>query len=332
MLLHPRSKGYLTLKSKNPFHHPLFYPNFFSDERDLDTMVDGIREAIRITSHEVFKSMGVKLYKANVPGCEKFIFNTDSYWKCYIKHLSATLHHQVGTCKMGSVDDPTTVVNAKALVHGIANLRVADVGIIPEAPSGHTAAYSFMIGEKVADMIKADWNKKFADPEAGRNKRLKRSFDWQKIEPTATESVDKIRNHTKAQTFLEKEKFWNAFYMGSTTEEPLKIGDAGIILWGSTNANDGLLENITETIANIQNSATSVGVYEPKLSESIRDVSTEPAIERIMNTVPYANEDLIKTVHLKDDEQYGRGTAKPKLISLKLSQINSTEYGTDDLD
>lgn len=99
LLLHPRSKGYLKLKSQNPFHHPLLYPNFFSDQRDIDTLLQGIRETIKIVEQMPFQVLGVKLYNATVPGCENTRFNTDEYWRCYIKHLSATLHHQIGKQK-----------------------------------------------------------------------------------------------------------------------------------------------------------------------------------------------------------------------------------------
>lgn len=177
MLLHPRSSGYLKLKSTNPFHHPLFYPNFFADSRDLDTLVDGIRQAIRLTEQEPFRQLGAELYEANVPGCESHEFNSNGYWKCYAMHLSATLHHQVGTCKMGPSSDATSVVSPKALVHGLENLRVVDVGIIPLPPSGHTTAFSYMIGERIADLIKSDWNVSNIDEIL---ERPKRHFDWQK--------------------------------------------------------------------------------------------------------------------------------------------------------
>lgn len=95
LLLHPRSKGYLKLKNRNPFHHPFLYPNFFSDPRDIDTLLEGIRETIKITQQPEFVELGVRLYNVTVPGCEETVFNTDEYWRCYIRHLSATLHHQV---------------------------------------------------------------------------------------------------------------------------------------------------------------------------------------------------------------------------------------------
>lgn len=95
MLLHPRSKGYLRLKSRSPFHHPLMYPNFFADSRDIDTLLEGIREIIKIAQQPEFQELGVELYNVTFPGCETTEFNSDEYWRCYIRHMSATLHHQV---------------------------------------------------------------------------------------------------------------------------------------------------------------------------------------------------------------------------------------------
>ena len=50
---------------------------------------------------------------------------------------------------------PKTVVDDKLQVHGIEGLRVADASIFPTMPSGNTNAPSIMVGEKMADILKA---------------------------------------------------------------------------------------------------------------------------------------------------------------------------------
>lgn len=249
LLLHPRSKGFLKLKSRNPFHHPLFYPNFFNDTRDIDVLLEGIREALRIVGQQPFEQLGIKVYNATIPGCETESFDSDDYWRCYIRHLSATLHHQIGTCKMGPKTDKTSVVDSDARVHDIKNLRVADISIIPEAPSGHTAAFSFMIGEKIADMIRSEWklNDSPAIQNLVRNRRL--SVDWlyqdpeHTTEPRTTSKKPAFRFTTKQTTtampmstvHLEVLKSLNMDTLKKNSEKfkNSTIGDVGVILWGS---------------------------------------------------------------------------------------------------
>ncbi|XP_053689985.1 glucose dehydrogenase [FAD, quinone]-like [Sabethes cyaneus] len=156
MLLKPRSRGKLRLKSQNPFQHPSFDFQYFSDDRDIQALVYGMQEAIRVTSQQAFQELGVELYSRPVPGCEQHQFNSYDYWHCHVRTLTATFHHQVGTCKMGPASDPEAVVDARLRVYGISRLRVVDIGVVPEPPAAHTSAISFVIGEKAADMIKQD--------------------------------------------------------------------------------------------------------------------------------------------------------------------------------
>ncbi|KAF5272037.1 hypothetical protein FQR65_LT05018 [Abscondita terminalis] len=161
MLLHPKSYGYLRLKSSNPFHWPKFYGNYLTDPEGLDmkTFIAAIRETQRIMKSPAMQRYGAEIVRSPVPGCEQHEFDSDNYWECALRHISATLHHQISTCKMGTSDDPEAVVDNKLRVYGIKHLRVADISIMPTTVSAHTNVPAIMIGEKASDLIKEDWIK-----------------------------------------------------------------------------------------------------------------------------------------------------------------------------
>lgn len=82
-----------------------------------------------------------------------------------------------------------------------------------------------------------------------------------------------------------------------------------------------------------------IGNVEPAITESpaimiipSEPTSTESNIEKIMDTMPSANEDVIRVVKLKQDQRYGKGMAKPKYISMALAHMNSTEYDEEDVE
>lgn len=157
MQFHPKSVGRLWLQSRNPLQPPKIDPNYFQKEEDIEFLLEGIKESIRIAESPAMQKIGTRLHRVSVPGCEKFLFASDDYWRCSIRTMSYTLHHQVGTCRMGSESDPTTIVNPQLKVHGVHRLRVVDTSIIPFPPTAHTNAASFMIGEKAADLIRGEW-------------------------------------------------------------------------------------------------------------------------------------------------------------------------------
>jgi choline dehydrogenase len=55
---------------------------------------------------------------------------------------------------MGTGSD--AVVDPTLRVHGLRSLRVIDSSIMPRLTSGNTMAPTMMIGEKGADLVKAD--------------------------------------------------------------------------------------------------------------------------------------------------------------------------------
>ncbi|CAH1131551.1 unnamed protein product [Ceutorhynchus assimilis] len=160
VILRPQSRGRVYLKDANPFHWPIIEPNYFAEERDVDTMVDGIKTAISIAHSDHFKRYDTKISSLPFPNCEHLPFGSDDYWKCSVRQVSTTLGHHVGTCKMGPRSDPTAVVDNELKVYGIKNLRVVDGSIMPNVVAGHTNAVVYMIGEKASDMIKNTWRGK----------------------------------------------------------------------------------------------------------------------------------------------------------------------------
>lgn len=164
MLVHPKSYGHLELKSKNPFHWPKFYGNYLQHPDDIRTFIQGIRIAQRIALSDAFKKYDVEQVTTPLPGCKHLTFDSDPYWECALRYLSSTLHHQVATCKMGPAHDPEAVVDNQLRVYGINNLRVVDTSIIPIPLTAHTNVPAFMVGEKAADLIKAEWSEEHLQP------------------------------------------------------------------------------------------------------------------------------------------------------------------------
>lgn len=156
-LLHPASRGNIRLSVESPLAPPLINPNYLSDPHDVEALLQGIRYAQRIantSAFDVFSSQGAFQPRPNISST--YPPDSDDFWREYIRYITLTQYHPVGTCKMGSMDDPTTVVDPRLRVKGVKNLRVVDASVMPEVTSGNTNAPTIMIAEKAADMIKED--------------------------------------------------------------------------------------------------------------------------------------------------------------------------------
>lgn len=156
MVLRPKSRGRIKLKSKHPLVYPLIYSGYLTDQYDVDISVKGIKKTIEMMDTAAFRKIDAKLHEVPVPTCAHLTFGSDLYWECFTRHFTFTIYHYSGTCKMGAKSDPTAVVDPRLNVKGIKNLRVVDASIFPEIMAGHPNSPVYMIAEKASDMIKED--------------------------------------------------------------------------------------------------------------------------------------------------------------------------------
>ncbi|CAG9765096.1 unnamed protein product [Ceutorhynchus assimilis] len=153
VLLHPKSRGTVRLASKNPLDQPLIDPQYLSDPRDVAVLIEGIELIKKLISTKEFKSFGAEFNQVIFPGCSNYIFDTKDYWECYIRHLTITAYHPIGTCRMGKTEDPTTVVDFNFQVKGTNKLYVVDGSVIPSLTSGNINGPILMLAGMAADAL-----------------------------------------------------------------------------------------------------------------------------------------------------------------------------------
>lgn len=49
LLLRPKSRGWIELRSKNPFQYPKVNANYFDDPADIATLVEGVKIALKVS-------------------------------------------------------------------------------------------------------------------------------------------------------------------------------------------------------------------------------------------------------------------------------------------
>jgi len=138
----PRSRGTLTLRSADPLAPARLDPRYLSHPDDLDTLVQGVSVARRITKARGLADAGAREL---MPG--PFVKSRDAIAR-YVEKNLITTYHFAGTCRMGT--DEASVVDTSLRVRGIEGLRVADASVMPTTPVSALNAPSMMIGLRAA--------------------------------------------------------------------------------------------------------------------------------------------------------------------------------------
>ncbi|THH32228.1 hypothetical protein EUX98_g1965 [Antrodiella citrinella] len=154
--LRPKSSGTVTLKSANPFDHPVIDPNYLAEQSDIDVLIRGVRQCTRIIRLEPLKSIIDPAGDSESVLDHQLDKKSDAELAKDIRERIETLYHPCCTARMAPLED-NGVVDPFLRVHGIKNLRIVDASVFPEIVSGHTTAGVLAVAEKAADLIKEEF-------------------------------------------------------------------------------------------------------------------------------------------------------------------------------
>jgi 4-pyridoxate dehydrogenase len=148
VVLRPESRGRIELASADPKRPVRIRQNFLATDNDWKTLRAGlriVRDVCRQTPMQPFMEREI------APG-EGAQSNDDL--DAHIRANSITVHHPLGTCKMGPASDRMAVVDPELKVFGTEGLRVVDGSVMPDLVGANINAPIIMIAEKAADLIR----------------------------------------------------------------------------------------------------------------------------------------------------------------------------------
>ncbi|MGB3828442.1 MAG: choline dehydrogenase [Ornithinimicrobium sp.] len=141
-------RGSVAIRSRNPLEHPAIQFNYLSTEGDRREWIEMVRAARTILGQPAFAAFSNGEIS---PGAG---VQSDQEILDWVARDAETALHPSCTAKMGSSDDPMSVVDpATMAVHGVDGLRVVDASVFPFITNGNIYAPVMMVAERAADLI-----------------------------------------------------------------------------------------------------------------------------------------------------------------------------------
>jgi choline dehydrogenase len=144
----PESRGFVRIRSADPFDAPEIQANYLAEERDRRVLLAGLKIARKLLHSEPLQPyFAFEAY----PGDK---VQSDADWMQVARERGTTTFHPASTCRMGPATDPTAVVDDQLRVHGMEGLRVVDASVMPRMLSANLNAATLMIADRASDLIR----------------------------------------------------------------------------------------------------------------------------------------------------------------------------------
>jgi choline dehydrogenase-like flavoprotein len=165
--------GSIKLVSSNPFTAPSIDPAYISTDFDIFTLKEAVKAVKRLVAVHAWDG-----YIVGPTGTPPLVnTSTDAGLEAYVRAGASTLLHPTGTAAMSPKGAHWGVVDPDLKVKGVEGLRIVDGSVLvswspsyysaasgeclfdvvqPFSPNAHTQGPIYLVGERGADLIKAD--------------------------------------------------------------------------------------------------------------------------------------------------------------------------------
>jgi choline dehydrogenase-like flavoprotein len=151
------SRGQVEVTSADPRDDPAVDVGMLSDRRDLVRLREGVKHAVELLETEPMQSIraGPPVLETYDETTEPIDCSDDAALEAQIKRHVGQYYHPVGTCPMGPLDDPGTVVTPQCQVVGVEDLFVVDASIMPTTVRAHTNLATIALAERAVEFLTA---------------------------------------------------------------------------------------------------------------------------------------------------------------------------------
>jgi choline dehydrogenase len=145
VLMKPRSRGSVRLRSSDPAEPPHVELPSLTDPSDPERLAEGYLRGLEVANQPELRRLCAEAPspEARARKAVRDVVHADHY----------SIPHVVGTCAMGPRPEDGAVVDASGRVHGTEALSVVDASIMPDVPSGFTHMPTIMIAERLSERI-----------------------------------------------------------------------------------------------------------------------------------------------------------------------------------
>jgi choline dehydrogenase-like flavoprotein len=137
VLLKPRSRGRMRLRSADPAAAPVIELPALAEPHDVERLAEGYLTALEVANRPELRAVCSGPAPVAPEGDLEEFIRGDAY----------SLPHVVGTCAIGRV------VDQLGRVDGVDGLTVADASIMPDVPSGFTHWPAIMLAERLSEQV-----------------------------------------------------------------------------------------------------------------------------------------------------------------------------------